>query len=246
MKAKLFTLIMVVLTFSFTCQGQLKSILIDPATDQITIKNFGSSTIDITNYWLCNFPAYDQFSSTTIVGTGDFNLSPDEEVTVTWESELDDSDGEFGIYNTDTFNSSSAMEDYMQWGTSGHQRESVAVSKGIWTVETTVTVAAPYEYTGDGSEHGASFYSTVLSIDDNDFQNFKLFPNPGRSLVNLQLPFIKNDTRLKVFNILGNDVTGNIKLNLNNEIDVSNWHSGLYLFLIHSPESTKIKRFIKL
>ena len=52
----------------------------------------------------------------------------------------------------------------MQWGSAGHQRESVAVAKGIWTAGTFVDLAAPFAYSGSGTENGAEQWITFRSV----------------------------------------------------------------------------------
>jgi hypothetical protein len=37
-----------------------------------------------------------------------------------------------GLYSANMFNSPDAIEDYVEWGTTGHARSSVAVAAGIW------------------------------------------------------------------------------------------------------------------
>ena len=46
---------------------------------------------------------------------------------------LNNSVADLGLYETNTFGSASAMQDFVQWGSGGNGRESVAVGKGIWT-----------------------------------------------------------------------------------------------------------------
>ena len=43
----------------------------------VEIKNNGTTEVDISNYWLCDFPAYEQINSLNIIA-GDAVLSPGE------------------------------------------------------------------------------------------------------------------------------------------------------------------------
>ncbi|WP_298238847.1 T9SS type A sorting domain-containing protein [uncultured Algibacter sp.] len=245
MKTTLFFLL-ALLNFALTLNAQIRSIMVDPATNDITVKvkNFGSSTVDITNYWLCDFPQYDRFSDTSIVGSGDFLLSPDEEVTVIWVSGLDNTNGELGIYNTNSFSSSSAMEDYMQWVTSGHQREPVAVAKGIWTAGTTVNVTPPYQYNGDGSQNGSTFWESTLSTKELTLSEFRISPNPGATLIQFKFPKNIKQSRATIYDILGKAVYTSENI-INSKVDISNWKSGLYLIKVSAFGKTVSKRFIK-
>ncbi len=46
---------------------------------------------------------------------------------------LDNSAADLGLYETNSFGSAGAMRDFVQWGSGGNGRESLAVGKGIWT-----------------------------------------------------------------------------------------------------------------
>lgn len=88
---------------------------------------------------------------------------------------------------------------------------------------------------------GAYESSLPLSIEDNNtLENFKLYPNPVNSTLNIQLDGTLN--RVEVYSILGRKVleseTSNIK--------VSHLSSGLYVLKVYSQEGkVGVKRFIK-
>ncbi len=99
--------------------------------DKVEIKNNGTMTINISTFYLCDFPAYAQLSSLT-VESGSLTLTPGSLVVVSgWT--IAGNDGELGLYTTPSYTSSSAMMDYVEWGSTGHTRSSVAQAAGIWT-----------------------------------------------------------------------------------------------------------------
>jgi hypothetical protein len=242
-----------VLTLLFTAfifvqtKAQIRILRVDPATEVVTIHNYGSTTVDISGYYFCQFPIYFQVSSMT-VNSGSTMLAAGADVTITSLVNFGNTDGEFGLYTaagSPLFTSN--MVDYLQWGSSGHVREPVAVSAGIWTAGTFIGAAPPFEYVGDGSQNGVGFWDTVLGIED--FKNvisFSIFPNPVTSILNIQFSKSLTVGNIKVFDILGKQLL-NEEINSNNltQLNVSNLSKGMYLIKVTSGENTQTKRFIK-
>ena len=225
-------------------QAQVRIFKLDPATNSVTLKNFGTTNSDISGLWFCNFPAYAQVNGMTSVTT----LAPDEEVIITSTIDFDVADGEFGLYNTNSFAAPSAMEDYLQWGSANHQREPVAVAAGLWDAGTFVDVAPPFEYTGDGLQNGVAFWATTtLGVDD--FENLNsilLYPNPASNMVTLEFSTITSSTTaIEIFDVLGKQIYKSSVTTKSESIDVSNWNSGVYLMRITAENSSSVHRFIK-
>ena len=163
-----FTLLaFVVATFLLLAAGhasaQVRMIKVDESSQAVTIKNFGASmTVDISAYFMCLAPgAYRAVSTLTIVGGGDLDLSPGEEVTVVYT--FTPASGGMGLYLNDSgFGSAVNMADYVQYDGGVGVREPVAVTAGIWTASTFATGApGPYYYSGDGTQNGAAYWSNV-------------------------------------------------------------------------------------
>lgn len=215
---------------------------LDPATNSVSLKNFGSTTVPISGYWFCNFPAYAQVSSMTSVTS----LDPGEEINISSSINFAVADGEFGLYNTNSFGSTTAMEDYIQWGSANHQRESVAVAKGIWEDGTFINVAPPFEYNGNGSQDGVTFWST-LSVNDLTQENsLKLYPNPSVSQLNIEFNTVIAEGVIEIYDLLGKQIYRQ-SLSANNliQIDVESWQTGLYLVKIKSNNNEATKKFVK-
>jgi len=123
--------------------------IIPPAT--VEIKNLGGATVNISGYYLCDFPTYDQLGPTTC---GNLNLAGGAIVTVTTFINLNAADGELGLYiNNSDFGNSANIVDYVEWGSTGHTRSSVAQAAGIWSNGDFVpawTGCASLEYDGAG------------------------------------------------------------------------------------------------
>jgi endonuclease I/chitodextrinase len=88
-----------------------------------------------------------------------------------------------------------------------------------------------------------SFTSSVLNVDEASFISFKMFPNPtnGSSV----FFSIKEDAKIKVYNLLGKLVLQKeINLN-NNEINISRLNSGIYIVKVSSGDQFITKKLIK-
>ena len=145
-------LVMVTLHLSQSLNAQIVLNEIIPG-GQVEIKNTGGSTVDISSYWLCNFPTYTQLSSLTLE-CGSLNLAAGEIVAVSGFSALSAGDGEMGLYSSASFSSPAAMVSYLQWGSAGHQRESVAVAAGVWTMGAfvaSIPAGSSLAYDGEGN-----------------------------------------------------------------------------------------------
>ncbi|MFY7970961.1 MAG: lamin tail domain-containing protein [Flavobacteriales bacterium] len=145
---------------SIHSQGQLRFTMVNPATSQATIKNFGAADADISTYRLCALFSYATLNmAPTSIVSGDLYLSPNEEVTVQWNLNATASD--LGLYlPSGSFGSAAAMVAFVEWGGGMLGRESVAVSAGLWANNTFITGTGPFYYTGDGTQSGVGFWGT--------------------------------------------------------------------------------------
>ncbi|MEH6535694.1 MAG: T9SS type A sorting domain-containing protein [Psychroserpens sp.] len=228
---------------------QFKLLVVDPAADTVTIKNFGSTTENIGSYRLCSLITYRTLSSQTTVINGSLNLAPNAEVTVSISGDwLNNTAADLGLYlPTGNFGLAANMVDFVQWGSSPNGRESVAVTKGIWTAGTFINIAPPYEFNGTITDFGVNFWATLLSVDDLDASSsFSVYPNPTNSILNIELNSSQTNLTYQVFDVLGKQVLIETLDTVNlSQIDVSNWNNGLYLIKISNGDKTETKRFIK-
>lgn len=129
----------------------LTRIVFEPAAYAL-ITNVGGSDAELGGLWLCRRPSYEELPAMTLapgdtllVGLGD--TPPPELAGLAGTVDLGPvlgpitgADGELGLYTGPTFGDPNAIVDYVQWGTAGHGRESVAVDAGIWAEGTFVEV----------------------------------------------------------------------------------------------------------
>lgn len=105
--------------------GVLVIAAIDFDEGTYTLRNDGDGPIDLTGYFACNRPSYTELPAETLapgdtidINAGGLSLSAD--------------DGELGVYNSQSFSSTSAIQAYVQWGSDGHGRTGTAVDAGVW------------------------------------------------------------------------------------------------------------------
>ena len=237
----IFTLLFVGM-FLFQTNAQIRIVQVDPATDTVTIHNYGGSPVDISSYWFCSLFSYIQLDDAGLTVTGSLNLNATTDVTISGFG-LNNSNADLGLYNTNSFTSTTAMQDFTQWGSSPNGRESVAVSKGIWSAGDFITAPAPYEYFGNGAETGLSFWRTVLGIENFLLKGFSISPNPARSSLLIKLPDGLDKVRVEVFDVLGKEIYNNVFTKA--PINISDWSNGVYFVRVFSDKAVHTKRFIK-
>jgi hypothetical protein len=110
----------------------------------VELKNVGDSEFNAGTLFLCSFPTYNQVQTLTVL-SGSTLMTPGSILVVSGHS-FDSMDDELGLYSVPSYNNPDNILDYVEWGSSGHQRSSVAQAAGIWTAGDFVTVEA-----GDGS-----------------------------------------------------------------------------------------------
>ena len=87
--------------------------------------------------------------------------------------------------------------------------------------------------------------STTLSTKDDEMQSFSIYPNPGTSHLNINLPYQSSNTKVEVFNVLGKQIFSQVFSGLSTSINISKWNSGVYLIRLSNDEGNVTKRFIK-
>lgn len=254
-KNYIFYLLIILCFFGFSIQNanaQFRIIEVDPATERVKIKNFGSTTEDISAYRLCARFSYNALSSMTLISGDLVNFAPNAEVEVTVSfsngNVLTDASSDLGLYlPSGSFGVAANMIDFTQWGAGGIGRESLAVTNGFWTAGTFINVSPPYEFTGGTSDFGVGFWDTLLSVDDiSNNSKFSISPNPASLNLNVNIPSSVENATLKVFDLLGKKVLEKELSNMQSvSVDVSKWNTGVYIVRVSSDDVTQTKRFIK-
>ena len=133
-----------------TAYGSLVISEIDVIGNKVELVNIGTNAINISSWQWCNrlngSPFYTGVSSSSTIDTNlstatSFNVGIGEILVVGITAGLlPNGSGELGLYNSGSFGSSSAIEDYVAWGADGI-RDSVADAAGIWVSGTFITVS---------------------------------------------------------------------------------------------------------
>ncbi|MCZ6821001.1 MAG: T9SS type A sorting domain-containing protein [Calditrichaeota bacterium] len=205
-------------------QVKINEVLFSSSGNEVELKNFGSSSMDVSNWWLCTLFSYTRIGTLPII-SGELNIPAGGLLAVGGIS-INDQSADLGLYNTNSFASTSAMEDFVQWGGSGQGRESVAGSKGIWTLGDFVSTPADghsLEYDGAGnassdwfdqdtptigSENGVltSVESDLADVPDG-FTLAQNYPNPFNPSTQIHYTIARSGrTQIEIFNILGTKV----------------------------------------
>lgn len=109
---------------------------------RVEVVNTGSQAGNVHGYWIAVHPFYLELPS-AIVEVGqriviafDPDASPDALVQAAGLLPvITASEGEVALYSQGSFGDPSAIVDYIEWGTGGHFRSTVAEAAGIWNVE---------------------------------------------------------------------------------------------------------------
>ncbi|MGE0076229.1 MAG: MBG domain-containing protein [Bacteroidales bacterium] len=105
----------------------------------------------------------------------------------------------------------------------------------------TITVTG----TGVASQTITVTQDASVGIDDNTMLTINIYPNPGNSWVNIQLPNGIQKATLEIYNTVGTKIH---QVNLNtteNQVNVSELNQGIYIFRIMADKQTKLIRWIK-
>lgn len=178
---------------------------VDPATKQLSIKNFGDQPVDLSQYQLCALFEYTSLNQPVVtVLNGNLLLDPGSTVLIHWDAStgFNTQASDIGLYIPfGSFTSPAAMVSFFEYGAGQLGRENVAVAAGLWTVNTFLEGDGPWIYTGNGNESGPLFWieqgsdmpDVVINELDahtpgNDNMEFiELIGNPGESLDGLVL-----------------------------------------------------------
>ncbi len=225
------------------------------SNNEIEIKNNGTQSIDISSYWLCNFPAYDQLSTLTIQCGGDLILDPGELVTVISNFNIDENDGELALYTINSFSDVSAIFDYVEWGSSGHQRSSLAASAGIWTAGDFVasfSAGNSIEYDGQGNSSSDWAEDTASPCQENSIGsnptslNYSIYPNPSTNAIQLEFKErIEGTITAMVIDRMGR-VVSTTEMSSEGKLSIEDLESGSYYIKVIKDRMVEIKPFIKI
>ena len=84
----------------------------------------------------------------------------------------------------------------------------------------------------------------VLSTNDIQFNEFKVFPNPSNDNVNIMLKQLNANERLQIYDVFGRNLKTQHITGLNTTINLENFTEGVYFFKIESGTHTTTKKII--
>lgn len=235
--------------------SQIRITKVDPFTDEVIIKNFGTSTVDISGYWFCTKITYGSLATASVVN-GSLNLGAGSEVTlvVNTAAGLDNTSSDLSIYFQQPFGTATNMVDFIQYGDSfpvGFGREGEAVSQGFWTAGTFILGdPAPWSYIGDGNQNGVNFWtSSTLRVRDEFLKAaLSVYPNPAN--VDLKIKKVENIdlNEATIFDITGRNINSIDLTQFVSEktISLNNISKGIYFIKITDLQGGILaKKFIK-
>ena len=233
------------------------------ASGNVELTNFGSATVNVSSYILCNFPGYDIISRLEIVCGEDLMLEEGESVTVQTDFAINPADGELGLYLNNSYSNPSSIIDYLEFGESGHRRSGTAQEAGIWTTGDFIpTFDASNSIKYDGSGESSSDYtegeSTICTGENgaakpND-EAVSFLINPTAALHQITISI--EDESVNVNTAYIYDQTGNVVKQINYgsvsvdqkelKVDITDLRGGLYFVqIINDKGATTIRRFLK-
>ena len=247
------TLIVVLaLTTSVDSFSQIRILGVDPNQNLVKIRNYGTTTVDITNHILSSKLTNFTVGSMTVIAPNPSALGP---MQTTWVQggSLDPTGADLALYapGTTDFNNPANLLDFVQWKSGGHGRESVAVSKGIWTAGDFVCGDPSYSYTGNGtSEYGLQYWNGVnctTSIDEvNGGEKLSIYPNPAKDVLNVAIASNVTIVSYRLVNILGEVVLESTQ-NYSNEkllLDISGFPKGQYALVVNTNTEVITKKVL--
>ena len=245
------------------------------SSNWLELYNAGTEAVDVSDLFLCDFPAYPRISSLTVL-SGSMTIPSEGYLVVSWTN-IDD-DAEIGLYTSDTNNFGNAdfVLDYMQYGSAGHTRESAAVTAGVWATGEFLELAMSGETLQfvEGNAAGASSWMAAASTpgeanspvatSNDEFDSlpeaFSLngnFPNPFNPTTTISYELSNaGQVNLVVYDILGRQVISLVNGQLPAGEYESTWNgldangnvvpSGTYLYRLTFGEGQSQSRVMTL
>ncbi len=231
------------------------------ADGMVELFNGTDQPINVSNFWLCNRPAYQQIRAMTLE-CGDLLIQPGEITVVSGFSGFNATDAELGLYTSSNFSSDTAIIAYLEWGSAGHGRTGVAIAAGLW--EADFFLAPP---TGNASlQLGISDTNTLVwtlaeptvcavnnftSTTDNtgEAMSLSIFPNPvAGSELNVMLDGLEGEMmELQIFDMNGRAVQTIVSEMLNGQTTISlpAMEAGTYFLRVINSGRVTTERFTR-
>ncbi|MEM7575217.1 MAG: T9SS type A sorting domain-containing protein, partial [Bacteroidota bacterium] len=226
----------------------------------IELYNNTDMEVNVSNYWLCNFPTYTRVSDLQLE-CGNLLIQPGEVTVVSGFSAFNDTDAELGLYSTNAFSSPDALVSYLEWGSSGHTRANVAIAAGVWVADFFLTMPATgnslQQVINDNAPEWISDIASFCEVNPfgststNEFANesgrLLTFPNPASQFLSVETTdFDNGSSTLRLFNLNGQIVLER-ELDYTNgltELNISQLQAGTYLLQLSNAKSAVTRRVV--
>ena len=251
----LFKTLIVVLALTTTVDSfsQVRITGVDPNQNLVFIRNYGATAVDITGHILSTKLTNFTVGSMNVIAGNPSSLGSMQTAWVQGGS-IDATGADLALYTPGTtdFNNTSNLLDFVQWKSGGHGRESVAVSKGIWTAGDFVCGDPSYTYAGNGGtvDYGVNHWNGVnctTSIDEvNGGEKLTIYPNPAKGVLNVIIASNVTVLSYRLVNILGEVVLESIQ-NYSNEkllLDISGFPKGQYVLVVNTATEVITKKVL--
>ena len=245
-QTKLLLVIFAFLFFTSNLWAQVRLFVVDPSTGTIGIVNVSANTIDISEHRLCFLFTYPVIGSLQVISGDPANMPPAAALVFTGVP-INANASDLAIYLPDgAFSDPDNMIDFMQYGSAGNGRESVAVEKGIWDEGTFVSNPGPFTFMGNIlTDFGAEFWiNNPTGVNELDLvKDISTYPNPVVNELNIvsENSFVES---VHVFNYEGKLVlTENFNSSQkSNKIDLSLLDNGNYILNLTTDKGITTKR----
>lgn len=238
-----------------------------PEENKVELKNLSDEAIDVSGYFLCEFPAYAQLTNLALdCSSTDYILDPGEILVVEFNSNINSNTGEIALYNdqlmNNDFGNSDFIIDYVEWGFAGHTRAPVAIAAGIWSTGAFVpsfSITNSIEYDGIGNTPFDWIEDSATLCTENNFNNpdpeptetkYSLYPNPGKDEIRLDFtkaPAFK--VQIRIFDTFGKlAMVKEVEMEFGEEpvIEINNLKEGAYILEVSAKGFSQTQRFIKI
>ncbi len=230
MMIKKLLIIPVLLLLVTVSRAQIRIVFLDPVDKAFSLKNFGSTDVDVASLRMCHNFDYPDVSSLDIL-EGDLVLSENEEVKLSLPTLGSESD--LGLYKSSgSFSLAENLLDFVQFGSGGNGREGLANDNGFWSTGDFLTNDAIWEFNGEVNDYGKSFWAMVTAIKPFSKQlDLSIYPNPSGQGEAIAIEQIESTNGLIVKAI---DAIGNVYelKTIDHVIDTRSLNKGLYVIEI--------------
>lgn len=98
-------------------------------------------------------------------------------------------------------------------------------------------------YHGNGN-CGTTVVNFTLGTDGFDLAGFKMYPNPTRNFVNIELPPLVSEADIVIYDVLGKKIKETKVANQNYNVDLSGFESGFYMMNIKTADGEGTKTLV--